>query len=156
MKTTESRFWSKVKKTESCWVWMAGTNGRYGLFKLNDKDEKAHRISYFLTRGPIPEGLSVDHLCFNKLCVNPEHLELVPVRINIQRSFARQTHCKRGHPLSGDNIRVFADKPRVCKKCESLRHHNYWLRRGWMVRRARLEEHADDQHMMGKDLHNAE
>jgi len=140
MKTLEVRFWSKVEKTSKCWNWKAGTDGRYGLFKLNGKDEKAHRVAYLLEKGSIPEGLSLDHLCFNKLCVNPAHLEPVPIRINIQRAAARKTHCKRGHALVGDNIRVFPDKPRVCKQCESLRHHNYWRRKGWVTRAKRVQE----------------
>lgn len=69
------RFQAKVKVTEGCWEWLATTNGKnYGLFRLNSIYELAHRVSYKLYVGPIPEGLVVRHTCDNTLCVNPAHL----------------------------------------------------------------------------------
>jgi hypothetical protein len=117
------RFWSRVDKSGDCWLWTSRVGGRgYGDFDVNGDGVAAHRVAYELVKGPIPEGLVIDHLCRNKLCVNPDHLEAVTHRGNVLRGEgitarqARQTHCKRGHPLSGDNIYVYSGM-RKCKTC---------------------------------------
>ena len=77
IKTVEDRFWSKVDKTEDCWLWTAGKNKKgYGLFGLDGKTRKAHRVSYSWANGPIPVGLDLDHTCYVHACVNPDHLRL--------------------------------------------------------------------------------
>lgn len=81
----ESRFWSKVQKTESCWLWTAGLNATgYGIFRLPDKCVFAHRLSYELTNGPFPKHLSICHSCDTPACVNPAHLKPETQKYNAQ------------------------------------------------------------------------
>ena len=81
------RFWSKVDKTNECWEWTASTTGNgYGQFWINGKLTGAHRVSYEMEYGPIPDGLQIDHLCENKLCVRPSHLEAVTQQENLRRA----------------------------------------------------------------------
>lgn len=92
MKTTIERFWAKVdrRNDNECWAWTAGTadhgNARYGQFHIAGRTVSAHRAAYTLLVGMIPDGLQIDHLCRNTLCVNPAHLEAVTQRENILRA----------------------------------------------------------------------
>jgi hypothetical protein len=85
------RFWSRVDKTDGCWVW-TGPLHRGGYAKFQARDGRkvfVHRFSYETLVGPIPEGLFIDHLCENRLCVKPDHLEPVTHRENNLRSIRR-------------------------------------------------------------------
>ena len=122
-KSLEERFWSKVKKGSGCWLWLASLDGKgYGAFPIKGKSHTASRVAYELTFGVVPKGLVVDHKCKNIKCVNPSHLEAVTQRENVLRGEApasvnaKRTHCKTGHPLSGDNIYHYKGK-RCCKTC---------------------------------------
>lgn len=141
----QDRFWAKVEQPNpplGCWEWRAYRNADgYGTFNRDrSKPERAHRVAYELVVGPIPEGLTLDHLCRNRGCVNPTHLEPVPNRVNLLRGEnsaakrARQTVCKRGHPLAGPNLHVDPRGYRRCKACQAL-----WFRE----RYARLREAPD-------------
>ena len=119
-----TRFWSKVKKTKSCWYWLAGkTSKGYGDFWLNRKHKLAHRFSYEQLVGEIPQGLTLDHLCRNRGCVNPNHLEPVTKGENVLRGVGitannvKKTHCPQGHEYSGKNLYIQPDGRRVCKEC---------------------------------------
>ena|SRR3990167_7686178 len=125
------RFWQNVNITDSCWLWMSYKNEKgYGRFGVNYHHEYAHRISYFLTKGSIPKGLSIDHLCRNTSCVNPDHLEVVTQRINILRGEsifakeARQTHCIHGHEFTLENTSNYGGH-RKCKKCGVQNARNF-------------------------------
>lgn len=111
-----------------CWIWTASRIGLYGNFWLNGRGY-AHRGSYQLFKGPIPDGLEIDHLCRVQLCVNPAHLEAVTQRENLIRSdnFAgkesRVTHCPKGHPYDEANT-IRRRGQRECRACRDRR--NRW------------------------------
>lgn len=89
MRTLEERFWRKVEKgdIDECWEWKGANNGKgYGQIGYNGKVKRAHRISYEINIGEIPEGMQIDHICGNRSCVNPHHLRIAtPTQNNINR-----------------------------------------------------------------------
>jgi len=123
MRTASERFWSKVHKSEACWLWTAGTShDGYGRFSVKGRNVYAHRWSYQVLVGPIPGGLEIDHLCRVHACVNPDHLEVVTRRENQLRGAglaalcAQRTHCPKGHEYSGAN--TYRHKgSRYCREC---------------------------------------
>jgi hypothetical protein len=124
------RFLSKFEKTDHCWLWEGGINEwGYGQFWVGGTRKKmAHRVSYELYIGPIPEGLTIDHLCRVPACVNPAHMEVVTVAENILRgtgpsaNYARRTHCENGHPFVAGNVRHRGgSNGRRCVTCEHAR-----------------------------------
>lgn len=111
-----------------CWIWLGAVTHGYGTQIISRRHVYAHRAVYELHKGAIPAGLVLDHLCRVTRCVNPDHLEPVTARTNTLRgesiaaANARKTHCLRGHPLSGDNLRIFAQrggKPGFQRHCHA-------------------------------------
>lgn len=124
-KPVEDRFFEKVQKTESCWIWLGARCQGYGSFSpASYRSIQAYRWAYEYFRGPVPSGMQLDHLCRNRLCVNPDHLEVVTQKTNVLRGNAppainaRKTHCKHGHEFTAENTYHRKDsKGRKCKTC---------------------------------------
>lgn len=127
----------QIDDATGCWLWLKALNNQgYGQIRVGDRTELAHRVAYVAFIGPIPADRELDHKCRMPRCVNPDHLEPVTHAQNIVRgigpSGARarlyaQTHCKRGHPLSGENIyrSQLRFGRRICRACRQLA----WQRR---------------------------
>lgn len=134
-----------------CLEWQGARDRGYGKFKTDGKNYRVHRLMYeLLTGAPLPEGLSLDHLCRHKACSNPAHLEPVTHAVNMSRAVWRsrlpgaaslpvvpppphhpapRTHCRNGHPYLPDNVHVSRDGSRRCVIC---------MREAWRRKNLRL------------------
>ena len=124
-----------------CWLWFGATDGRKGYGRVQPgkahRHRQAHRLSYDLHKGPIPEGLVVDHICNNPSCVNPDHLQAITQLENMKRGRYKEglalggmangrrqkakTHCPQGHPYTKGNLRASKDGFRRCLTCHRER-----------------------------------
>jgi hypothetical protein len=129
----ETRFLACFDRSDGCWLWkLKPAKNGYGYFsvQVDGKQRKvlAHRYSYEFFVGPIPDGLTLDHLCTVPLCVRPDHLDPCSLGDNVARSprsltgqNSRKTHCPQGHPYSGDNLLMDQGK-RKCRTCVYARN----------------------------------
>lgn len=134
MLTTQERFWSKVEKTETCWNWTCPpTTAGYGQFQdYSHHMVLAHRWAYENLVGPIPEGLVIDHLCRNRMCVNPAHLEPVTIKENNRRGAGsggdlnpHKGFCSRGHERLPESLLPSGN----CRPCFNELARKYYYQR---------------------------
>lgn len=135
---------SPVAMSDFCWAWTGCLNSRgYGCVAVRGKSQLAHRVSYELLAGPIPTGLHIDHLCLNKRCINPAHLEPVTPLENTRRALdvRGRDRCVNGHPMAGLNLVIRHRNGweyRTCRMCQILTLREARARRagGTRIRRA--------------------
>ncbi len=150
--STQTRFEGKyVIAVTGCWEWTArkDQNG-YGLFWDGNRSSRAHRVSYEMHVGKIPDGLVIDHLCRVRSCVNPAHLEPVTNRENLMRGQtltavnAGKTHCPRGHEYTEENTLIrnnwrYGTSERICRPCRAE------VQRGYRARKTGSPDSGSDQ-----------
>jgi hypothetical protein len=125
--TAEDVFWSRVEKTDTCWLWRGYVQpDGYPRFKFDGRPHNAHRLAYEWLVDPIPDGLQIDHLCRVKICVNPAHLQAVTSGENTRRVpghpavlNAAKTHCPAGHEYGLLNTYFNAGR-RHCRACRRI------------------------------------
>lgn len=143
--TPEERFWAKVDKDGPipekrpelgpCWMWTGGTAEGYGMFWLNGTNLHAHIVSFTWAKGEIPEGQERDHLCRNRPCVNPDHLQAVSHWINTARGEGpaaqnlAKTHCGTCGAEFNDENTYYYQGGRYCRPCMRRRNREWWARK---------------------------
>lgn len=134
----EERLWSRIDFDASCWVWTGTIKGTgYGVIGRGPRGAgciRVHRAVWELLVGPIPDGLEIDHLCRNRVCCNPDHLEPVTRAVNNARGVVKDqrrrwvdslTRCKRGHPFDVPNTRITKSGARACRACQAMWARSY-------------------------------
>lgn len=143
----DERFWSKVTKTDGCWLWDAQTVRGYGRFWFDGKSRAAHVLAWVAANGPVPDGMDLDHRCHSKACrlgeqcphrrcVRPDHLLPVTGAVNTLRGTsvsamnALKTECVNRHPFDDDNTRISPQTgERICRTCARDRQSRYKAKR---------------------------
>lgn len=130
----------KIEKTKTCWNWKGTLSKGYGkVYVQGNKSKSAHRFIYEMLVGEIPEGFELDHLCRNRSCVNPKHLEPVTHLENVRRGLPYRkvvTHCIRGHERIPENIvtKRYGEHGKVCRLCRNIRQ-KLWMRKKGFIKK---------------------
>lgn len=143
--TAEERFWAKVDKhgpvpqhrpeLGPCWPWTGALSQGYGHLTYRSRTRKAHQVAFELLVGSVPAGMELDHLCRNRACVSPAHLEPVTHQENLLRGgspsakHAAKTHCDSGHEFTPENTRIYGSGWRRCRTCHRLHQRDYKAQR---------------------------
>ena len=123
------RLWRNSHRIENgCIIWDGPLTPKgYGQLHVQGQNWRAHRLAYTVNKGPIPKGLTIDHLCRTRSCINPHHLDPVTQLENVRRGLngRSKTHCPKKHPYSGDNL-IKRNGHRECRSCRNKAKLKRW------------------------------
>jgi hypothetical protein len=115
-----------------CWLWAGAASGKYAQFRIKGVQAVVHRVVYTWLVGAIPKQMTLDHLCRNTLCVNPNHLEVVSMAENLRRASnsistkcSNSENCPKGHPYFGANLYINPRGDRECRRCRNEAYKKY-------------------------------
>jgi hypothetical protein len=138
-----------VGTDDECWEWTGAKCKGHGVMRTYGKQERVHRLVYEHEFGHIPAGFDIHHTCVNRSCVNPAHLKALSRRDHVHSHVnglaatnSRKTHCPKGHPLSGYNLKVNNAGSRTCRTCLNEATNRFYKARRGRIRKGESHPHA--------------